>query len=92
MESSSEETVSVSAFLGFCVQLPLVSIFRMATLLSRFRIQCEKMTILSDIGRSPSEERSVWFVISVSTGNHCLYHYNFKECSVFTLTELINNS
>ncbi|XP_062588171.1 solute carrier family 12 member 3-like [Saccostrea cucullata] len=29
---------------------------QMATLLSRFRIQCEKMTILSDIGRSPSEE------------------------------------
>ena len=88
MESSSEETVSVSVFLGFCVQLPLVSIFRMATLLSRFRIQCEKMTILSDIGRSPSEER---FVISVNTCNHCLHHYNFKECSVLTMTELINN-
>ncbi|XP_056022591.1 solute carrier family 12 member 3-like isoform X2 [Ostrea edulis] len=29
---------------------------QMATLLSRFRIQCEKMTILSDIGKSPSEE------------------------------------
>ncbi|XP_061172225.1 solute carrier family 12 member 2-like [Saccostrea echinata] len=29
---------------------------QMATLLSRFRIQCEKMTILSDIGKSPSED------------------------------------
>lgn len=46
----------------------------MATLLSRFRIQCEKMTILSDIGKSPTEERSAVLVCNIMYYVHYWYY------------------
>ena len=59
----------------------------MATLLSKFRIDCQEMTILTDVGKRPSEDRSVdflWIYCELSCNNNTCV-----ECGAKSRTNIL---